>query len=285
MPRCICTSVELRAMARPRFANGRHLLKCGSCGLEQLWPRPVKGNSDNSLYSNPDYLSDIDEREHYGYFRALYDSSLADILRPESRILDFGAGSCLYQKFLHQLGHGDVCSLEINPHLARMARQRLNPSSIFGSMEELEGAHFDVVLSNQVLEHVFDPWDLVHRCIGRLLQPGGYFVFSVPNAASLNRTVLAGRWIGWSPAEHIWFFDATSASKVFGASAEFQVAKVQVASAVNSRFDGFRPSSFAKRLYYSTAMRLFERLGRGDQLIVTLRKRGLREGQLAPESR
>ena len=38
------------------------------------------------------------------------------------------------------------------------------------------------------------------------------------------------------------------------------------------KYDAFRPKSLLKRLYYTTVMRIFEGIGKGDQLLVVLKK-------------
>jgi SAM-dependent methyltransferase len=55
----------------------------------------------------------------------------------------------------------------------------------------------DVVVSNQVFEHLKNVW-LPMSEVARVLKPGGYFVFSVPNLASFhNRVMLA---FGYQPS-------------------------------------------------------------------------------------
>lgn len=56
---------------------------------------------------------------------------------------------------------------------------------------------FDVVVVNQVFEHLKNVW-LPMAEVARVLKPGGHLVFSVPNLASLhNRVMLA---FGWQPS-------------------------------------------------------------------------------------
>lgn len=58
-------------------------------------------------------------------------------------------------------------------------------------------ATFDVVVVNQVFEHLKNVW-LPMAEVARVLRPGGHLVFSVPNLASLhNRVMLA---FGWQPS-------------------------------------------------------------------------------------
>jgi hypothetical protein len=85
--------------------------------------------------------------------------------------------------------------------------------------------------------------------------------------------MLLGRlWIGYSPNEHIWFFDEESAANVFNRSGHYRAVRTLISSAVNKKYDAFEPSSIVKRIYYHTFMRMFEVFGRGDQLIVILQK-------------
>lgn len=52
-----------------------------------------------------------------------------------------------------------------------------------------EDASFDVVVANQVFEHLKNIW-LPFSEVYRVLRPDGYFVISVPNLASLHNRVL-----------------------------------------------------------------------------------------------
>lgn len=270
---CLCRQPRLRRAGGPAFANGRRMWKCDQCGLHQLAPYPVSGNADVSLYAQEGYHAKISEQEYHGYFRVLYDYAFRAVLRPDSRILDFGAGSCHYQKFLRELGHAQVYSLEPNPHLADAARRRLGAINVVSSLAELPAEPFDLIFANQVLEHLFDPCAALHGELAQHLRPGGHFVFAVPNGASLNRLFLGEKWVGYSPEEHIWFFDEPSVRHLFGASEIYEVVSVQVKSALGTPHDRFVPRGLHKRIYYQTVMRVFEALGHGDQLIVMLRAR------------
>lgn len=269
---CLCGNTSLVRMNRPRFSNGRSLYRCISCGLYQLYPYPIADSSDLSIYANPAYLNRISEAEYRGYFMALHDASLGGLVHKDLRVLDFGAGHCYYQKFFSEMGVTNVFSCEVNPHLVEFAQNHLHLANVVSSLSELPTNYFDLIIANQVFEHLFDPVETACAALWPLLASNGRLVFTVPNAASLNRVLLGDKWIGYSPDEHIWFFDKHSAIKVFSNSKKFVVENIKVKSAVNTRHDRFTPSSIVKRIYYQSAMRVFELIGRGDQLIVTLQK-------------
>jgi SAM-dependent methyltransferase len=269
---CLCGAGELRRFRWPRFSNNRSLYRCKCCGLLQLYPYPVDSSQNTSLYAEPEYLAKISEEEYRGYFMALYEAEIASRTSLESRILDFGGGHCYYQKFLRDMGYQTTYSCEINPHLVAFARTTLKLKNVFSSLDELPSGYFDIIIANQVFEHLLDPLGVANQSLSKLLSSNGVIIITVPNAASLNRAILGSRWIGYSPREHIWFFDQSTARRVFSQSPTFRVLSTRVKSAVNSAHDRFRPSGLIKRFYYQTAMRVFEWMGRGDQLIVILQK-------------
>jgi len=60
----------------------------------------------------------------------------------------------------------------------------------------LPSGFFDVILSNQTMEHLINPDNLLEE-VYRLLKPGGYLYLSVPNLCSLhNRLFIL---LGWQP--------------------------------------------------------------------------------------
>jgi SAM-dependent methyltransferase len=55
----------------------------------------------------------------------------------------------------------------------------------------------DVVVSNQVFEHLKNVWLPISE-VARVLRPGGYFAFSVPNLASFHNRIMLG--FGYQPS-------------------------------------------------------------------------------------
>jgi SAM-dependent methyltransferase len=63
----------------------------------------------------------------------------------------------------------------------------------------------DAVFAWMVVEHLENP-AAVLRKIAAALKPGGYFVFSVPNAGSWEFGVFRERWYGLDIPRHLWHF-------------------------------------------------------------------------------
>src|SRR5437667_419033 len=75
----------------------------------------------------------------------------------------------------------------------------------------LADQRFDLLLALDVLEHLYDPWDVIARWAA-LLVPGGYVAISVPNVQNVNiiQDLLKGTFTytddGLLDATHIRFF-------------------------------------------------------------------------------
>jgi SAM-dependent methyltransferase len=103
--------------------------------------------------------------------------------RYERPMLDFGCGDGLVARAL--FGPGGTVDVGFDPWLAQL--RRAHHSDAYRHLQSAEGERlpygsgsFATVFSNSVLEHIPDPEpDL--REIGRVLQEGGKFIFTVPS--------------------------------------------------------------------------------------------------------
>ena len=97
-----------------------------------------------------------------------------------ARVLDVGCGLGLYlEQFIAQgaIAHG----IELDAERAEAARQ-VSPHARQGSAEALpySDGSFDLVFSNEVLEHVQDDRQALREAV-RVLAPGGHLALFVPN--------------------------------------------------------------------------------------------------------
>lgn len=130
-----------------------------------------------------------------------------------------GAGNTL--AFLKSSGRcRRAGGLELFHDAADIARKRIDVV-LEGSVETLdlpfEEQSMDVILCLDVLEHLVDPWKVVHR-LHALLKPGGVMICSIPNIRYfrvLLPLLLRGRWeytdSGILDKTHLRFFTRKSA--------------------------------------------------------------------------
>jgi SAM-dependent methyltransferase len=130
-------------------------------------------------------------------------------VRPE-RVLDLGCGAGANTLALFRDKPDDVAGLDIAHRSAVTYRTRTGRPAVVGSAEGLpiRDAAFDLVLCNDVLEHLVDP-DTFMEELRRVIAPGGHLVLSTPNlAAWFNRLALL---VGVQPA-----FSEVSFRRIFG---------------------------------------------------------------------
>jgi SAM-dependent methyltransferase len=118
--------------------------------------------------------------------RTLIRGNVFDFCRPvlqrSWRVLDVGCG---YGRDLRPFGHFGcrTFGIEACPHRARAAGAmgiRTVPLGIEELTPDTFGGKFDLVTSNHVLEHVYDPRAFVAG-VTRVLNPGGWLCIAVPN--------------------------------------------------------------------------------------------------------
>jgi SAM-dependent methyltransferase len=109
-------------------------------------------------------------------------------------LLDVGCWDGAYTERYRGILGGTARGVEVFPDKAELARAR----GIEVSTVDLESgtlpwtdASVDVVVSNQVFEHLKNIWNPMCE-IARVIAPGGAFVFSVPNLGSLHNRVMLG---------------------------------------------------------------------------------------------
>ena len=97
------------------------------------------------------------------------------------RVLDYGCGSGYFAAHFKHRGW-DVVGLDFNPEMVRVAQEFFGVKVLIKSGEELviEEWKFDLIMLNQVLEHVGDPAKLLIT-LGKLLSQDGILFVSVPN--------------------------------------------------------------------------------------------------------
>lgn len=138
-------------------------------------------------------------------FRSAEDENRRVILatmspRPGARFLDLGCGAGTWTvEVAGHLGTEDRNGVEFVPELAERARARgitVTEADLSQPLESLEDASFDIIHSNQVIEHLAGT-DTFMGEIRRLLRPDGYALISTNNLSSWHN--IASLVMGWQP--------------------------------------------------------------------------------------
>jgi SAM-dependent methyltransferase len=101
----------------------------------------------------------------------------------------------------------DVVGLETDPTAAKLASERLGIPIRVGQLCQatFETGSFDAVTLQHVIEHVYEPMELMAEC-RRILKPDGQLVIVTPNLSSLGHRRFGADWRGLEPPRHIQLF-------------------------------------------------------------------------------
>lgn len=111
----------------------------------------------------------------------LFRSKILTVVRNDDTILDLGAGAGILKqmnfKGIARRVHG------LDPDERVLKNPFLDEAKVgFGEEIPYENETFDIVLSNNVMEHLKNP-DTVFLEVKRVLKPGGHFLLKTPNKA------------------------------------------------------------------------------------------------------
>lgn len=131
------------------------------------------------------------------------------------KLLDIGCGDGSLSLLVQQVsGAKEVFGVEMSALAARQAKSR----GIAASRMDIEKSplpykdrSFDLVLCGDLLEHIFNPSDVINE-IRRVLKPKGYLVLTAPNLASwYNRLIFP---LGFQPFSTAVSLEYPQAGKV-----------------------------------------------------------------------
>lgn len=122
-------------------------------------------------------------------------------------MLDVGCGSGLSLLEAQELG-AEAYGIEADPNIRRIADE-LGLRVHIGSLHDqpFPGVSFDLIVLNQVIEHIPDP-SIALVALKERLKPTGRLVLVFPNRRSFWQRLSGAKWINWHIPYHLHHFDA-----------------------------------------------------------------------------
>jgi 2-polyprenyl-3-methyl-5-hydroxy-6-metoxy-1,4-benzoquinol methylase len=189
-----------------------HVQRCQSCGVVFLNPQP-------SFHEARKYYPDNYYSYHLSTSRTVFSNFLDRIkslfyprgfsLGKGVRILDLGCGNG--EKVSRYLTSGADCyGVEINEKAVESARSK-GVKAYCGLLSEqnFDEKFFDVIIMDNVLEHIMDPENLIAGSCS-LLKKNGKLIISVPNHLSFTRLLFGKYWIGYDVPRHFYTYSPRS---------------------------------------------------------------------------
>lgn len=174
---------------------------CGHDGLEAFSADYAVCRACGTLVSRAPFSAKLYEKgywlerqtEHHGLpdirARARFDlpercthwlRRLLSLRLPPSRVLEVGCAHGGYVALLNWAGFSAV-GTELSPWVAQFAKDTFGVQVLTGLVEDqpFEPGSMDVIVLNDVIEHLPDPLATLTQCAS-LLAPGGFFVIQTP---------------------------------------------------------------------------------------------------------
>lgn len=204
----LCGSAELSesvGMAE-HYGDAYGVLFCRDCGVGMTWPQPDIAQLQR-FYAPGEYRAE-EGRRFIAPVEWLFELQKKCLLfrlaggLSSGSMVDIGCGSG-YTASLFARSGWEVTGVEFSDETAVHAREtyRIN---VVTSVSALQGP-FDLILINHVLEHYFEPEELLIEC-RRLLSPGGRLVVAVPNFSSFQARFGKKSWFHLDLPIHLFHF-------------------------------------------------------------------------------
>ena len=221
--RCpICDNLKFRKVFNlydDRYGepNLYSIKECRECGHYCTFPR-IRNDRISNLYGtfyprkNIDLKSIVKEaqKESYkfsGFFRWLKGTNNQGqfYAKKDDFFLDIGCGSGASLIEAENLG-ANAFGLEADPNVEKISKE-LNLNIFQGNLEEspFKDIKFDLIVLNQVIEHIPEPDILLKKLIPKLTN-NGVIIISFPNVNSFWRFLFKERWINWHVPYHMHHF-------------------------------------------------------------------------------
>lgn len=134
------------------------------------------------------------------------------------KLLEIGCASGAQLLFFRQLGWEHLYGVELVPKASETARA-LGFLVECGPIETVLGnypdEYFDVIFSTMVIEHLLDPFRVMHD-IASKLKPGGQFLFSTIVHDSLDAKMFGPYWYGFMFPRHMVYFQKRDIYEMLG---------------------------------------------------------------------
>lgn len=198
-----------------RYGSDREFAvrRCRTCDLIATHPR-LSWEELTEYYPDEYYsqrpteahsFSSHPGRSNWPLTSLIEQKTLIDDLEP-GRLLEIGCGTGDVLAYWKSNGW-DCKGIEPSGEAARIARERYGLDVMNKRFENctLQENHYDVILLDNVLEHLPEPFEVIHRCKD-LLTPGGALVIEVPNVDSIGFRIFGRYWSDLDVPRHLYHF-------------------------------------------------------------------------------
>ena len=222
-----------------KFTFGENRVQfCSDCDLMGISPQP--NDEELSLIYSDNYFplsSSNKEIKHVRllktltaelYLKKLFkylNISYSRKITGNCKLLEIGTGMGDFLEAARKKGF-DVTGLEFSESSVKQAMDypKLQGKVICGTINNLKHKdHFDVIVINDVLEHIRNPNDFLHK-IYSLLKKGGVLFCTVPSLDSFSAKLQGFNWVEFK-TEHLFYYNDRSLKTILASNGFVDIQK------------------------------------------------------------
>jgi len=203
--------------------------RCPNCGLLMLFPAPTIGEL-KTYYPDSYHCYHTQERGIIsilsGIIYQLRFREYVSLVGKQARILEIGCADMPYLDSI-KIKYPDlkITGVEFKEEVAESGRGK-GRNIITGTIFDLkQNESYDLIIMNNLIEHVIDPVREVERAYV-LLRPGGYLLIETPNLKSWDYAIFKKYWGSLHVPRHTYLFSPDSIN-LLAEKTKFEVVKVK----------------------------------------------------------
>lgn len=189
-----------------------HMYECLQCGVIYQYPRPTPAKITDFYPSDYQQYTASVRNENWlaRFFRKYGLQKRCKIITkyvPNGRLLDVG---CATGDFLSEMRFQtgwQVVGIEPGHTAAAYAHNEEALDVVSGFLNDPPFAKqsFDAITMWDVLEHVYNPREVIRQTVS-LLRSGGVLIVNHPNLDSVDRRLFGDLWLGYELPRHLYLF-------------------------------------------------------------------------------
>ena len=185
------------------------ITKCKGCGVGKTTPSIP---NQRGLEENIKFY-----KQHKKDFQKYFQNLLTKIkkFKTEGRMLDIGCNLGFFLELSNKEGF-DIMGVESNSTAASLAKDLLGEKKVHsGRFEDIniKPDSFDIIVLNQVLEHMENPLETIKKCKS-ILKENGLLVLGLPDFGSVLSRLKGKDWRYLVPEQHVWHFTKENSKKL-----------------------------------------------------------------------
>jgi len=212
--------VEAQNTHGSHFLSGERftLVKCKSCGLVYVNPRPSHAEI-KKYYASDYYVSDAGikvsvERVLTSYFLK-NKKKLVRSFKKAGKILDVGCGDGRFISLFASDKMWNAYGIEPNQGGSDLSKRRSRAVILNMELSECRfpEADFDVITMWHVFEHIYEPNRILCE-VKRVLKDDGVFIVGVPNISGVGFRLGKKNWFHLDAPRHVYHYSPQTIQKI-----------------------------------------------------------------------